>query len=139
MSQENVEIVRRAWELVFPDGESPAPGAVFDHGLYAPTFIGTPPAELVGLQTYVGRAGFVEWLRAFGENFDDWRAWPEQIIDAGRDHVVTVVRQTARGRGSGVTVEERFSFLYTLKDGQVVRQDAYRDPAGAAQAVGLEE
>jgi ketosteroid isomerase-like protein len=108
-------------------------------GLYAPMSTVSPPAELLGPQAYVGRAGFVEWLGSWTENFDDWRFSFEQIVDAGGDHVVAVVRQTARGRGSGAVVEERCSVLYTLKDGQVVHQQVYLDPAAAAQAAGLRE
>jgi ketosteroid isomerase-like protein len=134
-----VEIIRRVWE-VFLDGASLGDfGALFDRGLYAPMSTVSPPAELLGAETYVGRSGFVEWLRLWTENFDEWRVSPEQIIDAGNDQVVVVAHQTARGSRSGAAVEEEFGIVYTLKNAQVTSQQFYVDPAEALKAVGLAE
>ena len=139
MSQENVEIVRRSWELLFPDGASRGDfGAVFDEKLFAPTASVFPPVEVVFSRRYVGRAGFVEWQRSWAESFDELRISPEQIVDAGPDRVL-VVDQTATGRGSGAAVEERFGIVYVLENAQVTSLHVYRDPADAFKAVGLEE
>src|SRR6476660_9235861 len=130
MSQENVEIVRCSWELLFLGGASRGDfGAVFDEELYAPTAWVIPPVEILGPERYVGRAGFVAWLRSFVEAFDEWRVSAKQIIDAGPDHVLVVGHQTGRGRGSGAAVEEDFSIVYTLKNAQVTILQVYRDPA----------
>jgi ketosteroid isomerase-like protein len=143
MSQENVEIVRRVWEAIgegFDRGDAAAGfDAPFELGLFAPTSTYTPAAEVPGSETYIGRDGFGEFLRAWTADFVDFRMWPEQIIDAGGDRVVAVLRQSARGRGSGAAVELRFASVYTLKGGQVVDRQNYLDPAEALEAVGLSE
>jgi len=139
VSQENVEIVRRSWE-VFLDGASRDDlGAVFDEERFAPTASVFPPVEVVFSRRYVGRAGFVEWQRSWAESFDELRISPEQIVDAGPDRVLVVVHQTATGRGSGAAVEERFGMVYVLENAQVTSLHVYRDPADALKAVGLEE
>jgi ketosteroid isomerase-like protein len=61
-------------------------------------------------------AGFAHWFEAF-ENFstdpEDFR-----VED---DRVLVAVTQRARGKGSGVDVEQRFYQLFSLRDGKVIR------------------
>ena len=45
------------------------PTAVFDAGLFAPTYTLTPSRETVGSKTYFGPEGFAEWLRVWTEDF----------------------------------------------------------------------
>jgi ketosteroid isomerase-like protein len=139
MSQENVEIVRRTWEVFIEGMSQRNPAAVFDEGLFAPTCALTPAREGLASRTYVGREGFEEWLRTWTEDFLDWRISPVEIIDAGNDRVVTVVDQSARGRGSGAAVELRFGIVHTLADGQIIDHQHYIDPAEALEAAGLSE
>src|SRR4051794_36950758 len=129
MSQENVEIVRRGWEVFMEGMGNGNPAAVFDEGLFAPTFTLTPARDGLMTQTYVGREGFVEWLRTGIEDFLDWRIRPVKIIDAGNDRVVTVVHQSAIGKGSGAAVELQFGIVHTVKGGQIIRQLSYIDVA----------
>jgi ketosteroid isomerase-like protein len=147
MSQENVEIVRRAWEVFMEEIDEGNPAAVwdegvaavFDQGLFAPTHTVTPPREVLGSKTYVGREGFSEWMRIWTEDFLDWKIWPEKIIDADGDRVAVVARQSARGKESGVAVELQVAVVYTLNDGQIIEEQHYLDPAEALEAVGLSE
>jgi ketosteroid isomerase-like protein len=143
MSEENVEIVRRVWEAIGEGFDRGDPAAGFDApfklGLFAPNATYTPAAEVPGSETYVGQDGFAEFLRAWTADFADFKMWPEQIIDAGGDRVVVVLRQSARGRGSGAAVELRFASVYTLNGGQVVDRQNYLDPVKAFEAVGLSE
>jgi ketosteroid isomerase-like protein len=139
MSQENVEIVRRAWDVFMENADQGNFAAVFDEGLFAPTHTVTPAREVPGSKTYVGREGFTEWIRTWTEDFVDWRIWPEKLIDAGDDRVVAVVRQSAKGKESGAAVELRVGMIFTLKDGQVIDHRHYLDPADALEAAGLSE
>jgi len=139
MSQENVEIVRRGWEVFIEGIDHGNPTAVFDEDLFAPTYTLTPSRETVGSKTYVGREGFAEWLRIWTEDFMDWKIRPVTIIDAGNDRVVTVVYQAGRGKESGAAVDVQFGTVHTLKAGQVIEQRNYIDPAEALEAVGLSE
>jgi ketosteroid isomerase-like protein len=53
--------------------------------------------------------------------------------------VVVTYRTKARGRGSGATVDQAFTLLWTLRVGKVVRIRAYADRAQALAAAGLPE
>ena len=50
-----------------------------------------------------------------------------------------VATHEARGLRSGVQVNQRGAWIYTLSDGKIVRCDAYRDEAEALEAAGLQE
>ena len=54
------------------------------------------------------------------------------------DRVLVLDRQTARGRSSSVTVEHELGWLFTLRDGRIVRFAGYWDRAQAMRAAGLE-
>ena len=56
-------------------------------------------------------------------------------MDAGGARVVSVVRQSAVGKGSGATVELVVGIVYTLKAGQIVDQCIYLTPTDAFDAV----
>ena len=73
------------------------------------------------------------------EDFDSWSLEVEQLIDAGDDRVVGLLRQWATGKGSRVPVELQFAVVYELEAGRIVRSRAYLDPADALEAVGLSE
>ena len=143
MSQENVEIVRRAWTL-FSDGLERGEGldagiALYDEGLFAPDSTLTPVREIPGGGTFVGREGFAEIFHVWTDDWDGWSARLEETIDAPDDRVVAVVHQSARGRTSGITVENRFWAVYTVRDGQVIDQVHYLDRSEALDAAGLSQ
>jgi ketosteroid isomerase-like protein len=139
MSQENVEIVRRAWDVFLEGLDQGNLVAVFDQGIFAPRSTLTPPREIVGSRTYVGREGLVEWFYTWTEDFLDLNISVEEIIDAGGDRIVAVARQSARGKESGAAVEVQFAIVYTLKGGQVIDSQHYLHPDQALEAVGLSE
>ena len=144
MSEENVEVVRRAWRL-FDKGLGQGKGmleagvALYDDGVLAPQSTFTPVREVPGSKTYVGREGFAEFFRAWTEEWDEWTAALEEAIDAPGKRVVAIVRQSATGRSSGVPVENRFWIVYMLEGGQVVSQVHFLDRAEALEAAGLSE
>jgi ketosteroid isomerase-like protein len=70
--------------------------------------------------------------------FAEYRAEPEQIIDAG-DQVVAVVRVGGPGRRSGAKAMARVGQVGTVKDGKVIRFTEFKEVDDALEAVGLEE
>jgi ketosteroid isomerase-like protein len=137
MSQENVEIVRRAfvefqtngWEVMFDTFW--APEIVWDMA----------STGIPGLGTYHGHAA----LRSFFE--DDWFAafpleeWEQELIeliDCG-ERVVAVAHQHGHGSASGASVELEYAQVCTLRDGKMVRVDTYLDRTKALEAAGLSE
>jgi ketosteroid isomerase-like protein len=71
--------------------------------------------------------------------FDAWESYyidAERIEEAG-DRVVAIVREVARGRASGVEIDGRWGYLISVKDGEMVRIEAYRDAAVALELAGI--
>ncbi len=130
MSEENVEIVRRAFAYeIYGVGDRAEAEAIFD-----PHVVINPTEE-----------GPSHGLDAIRDNIEHWKgAWdelevtPEEFIDAG-DSVLVAVHHRGRGRGSGIEVETRFYLVYSLRNGKVARSDEYADRADALEAAGLGE
>jgi ketosteroid isomerase-like protein len=130
MSEENVEIVRRAVAFEFSGrGDRAEAEAIFDPG-----FAMNPLEE-----------GPSYGLDAIRDNIEHWEtAWEElevtaeEFIDAG-DHVLVTLHHRGRGRGSGIEVDARFYELYSVSDGKVVRVDEFSERDKALEAAGLSE
>jgi ketosteroid isomerase-like protein len=134
MSQENVEVVRRAFEAfsragldalleyVHPDAEYDVSAAI---GPYA------------GI--YYGRAAIRNLLADYFETWESVRLEPEDFIEVDEDRVVVPFRLHARGEGSGAEVEAQMTQVWTVRDGKAVRVAAYNDRTEALEAVGLSE
>jgi ketosteroid isomerase-like protein len=134
MSQENVEVVRLAYEawnrddvdaallLIHPDAEWRGPGDLF-----------------LGIEGgYRGHAGIREWWDAIKEPWKSFESHIERTLEKD-DIVVTVVRFEAVGRESGVTVELPFVNAWELRGGLIVKFSAYHSLDEALEAMGLRE
>jgi ketosteroid isomerase-like protein len=138
VSQENVGIVRRAF-AAFQEGLASGDWeAAFDPEVVDPNFEWIPAAEMTGVAgSYRGPRPFVEFMRTWTEDFDDWSVELERLVDAGDGRVVAIARQHATGKASRAPVELHFAQVLELENGRVVRMRAYVDPAAALEAVGL--
>jgi ketosteroid isomerase-like protein len=139
MSQENVEIVRRVFEEFKTGLARGDPAAAFDSGMVAPDLEWIPFSGLPGPESYRGRDRFVEFMRTWTEDFDDWSIEIERLIEGVGDRVVALLHQSATGQGSGVPVELHFATVYELEAGRVIRMVNYADPAEALEAAGPKE
>jgi ketosteroid isomerase-like protein len=139
MSQENVEIVRRVFEEFQAGMERGDPGAFFDSETVADDYEWITDAPLDGTSLWRGREGFVEFVRTWTEEFEDWSIQVERWIDAGDDRVVALTHQSATGKGSGVPVELNLGQVYELEDGRIARVRNYLGHAEALEAAGLRE
>jgi ketosteroid isomerase-like protein len=130
MSQENLELLRRAYEHVAKTGELLAetmtPDVVWD----------TTTVSSVGLnlKRCVGFDEANRWLAEWTEAFENWTLEVEEVVDAG-DQVVAVVRQHAKAKHGGPEVESRFAQLWTFRDGLIARMEMYADRAKAVEAL----
>jgi uncharacterized protein len=136
MSQENVEIVRRGYELFAEGNLEGVMDLISDEAEL-------PDAGGLGLWdtaagTRRGPDGFLQGSQDALDAFEDYRVEPQQFIDAG-DAVVVPVRISGRGRASGATQEIRLVHLWVLRDGKAIRNEIYRTTAEAFEAVGLSE
>jgi ketosteroid isomerase-like protein len=131
MSQQDVEHVRRGmeywlrtgkalWEDLDPECE------IHDH-------------DIMDAGRYRGHDGFRRWMADFGEAWESFTLEPREYMDAGDGKVVLLARLSARGRGSGISVERLDGLVWTVRGGKTVRLDYYSTPAAALAAVGLRE
>jgi ketosteroid isomerase-like protein len=88
--------------------------------------------------THHGKEGFLRVTLDWVEGFDEWSVTTAEVIDAG-DRVVARIHQSARGKASGVPVEEDWWFVYGVRDGKIARVEMYRSRDKALEAAGLQE
>jgi ketosteroid isomerase-like protein len=140
VSREEVEIARRVFEEFQAAMERGDPGAWFDSVAIADDCEWIiPPPGLDGRSVWRGREEFVEFVRTWIEDFEDWSIRVERWIDAGDDRVVAITRQTATGKGSRVPVEMNLSQVVELEGGRVARVRNYLSHVEALEAAGLRE
>jgi ketosteroid isomerase-like protein len=77
--------------------------------------------------THRGRDSFERFFRGWMDSFEDFRVEPERVVERGRK-LIAVVRQSGRGRSSGVEVDARLAHVWTVEDGRAVRFEAVPDP-----------
>jgi ketosteroid isomerase-like protein len=91
------------------------------------------PAEAT--ETLHGHAGVAAAFRDWFETFEEFTMEAEDLIGHG-DRVLVAMRQRARGKSSGLEIEERFYQLFTLRDSMVLRFEEYSDAEDALKALG---
>ena len=130
MSEENVEIIRRGWDA-YARGDLDAM-----LGFFAEDMVTVRDPTLLDRGTYRGREGMLESLFAWAESSDEFNQFPVEHIDAG-DRVVTRVHQEGAGAQSGVPVATDSWFVFTLREGRVVRFEMFSTEEAAREAAGL--
>jgi ketosteroid isomerase-like protein len=132
MSQENVEIVRAAFDAYFRgDMESAL-------RLVDPEIVVTQRSETPDAMTRHGHAGVMGAIAAWPELWDDYELEFVQFVDAG-DHVVARTHQRGRGKGSGVEVEAEIWFVFGFRNGKIAEWRMFGAEREALEAVGLSE
>ena len=84
-----------------------------------------------------GHEGLREGLLLWLDTWDDYWVEIDEVIDAGADRVVVAARQGGRGRETGADVTTDVAWIYTIRDGMIVRIETHpsKDAALAAAAV----
>ena len=121
-----------------------------NRGDYRAVFMGfySADAQLVPASNVVGlglegtrgredRIAFQErWIAEWGEFLFE----PEEIVDLGDGRRVMMIgRIRGTGLSSGATFNDQWGVIFTISDGQVVREEVFFDHAEALQAAGLSE
>ena len=86
-----------------------------------------------------GLAEVIALLEQVRDGWSDLVVETLELIEAPGGRVVTLVRQSARGRQSGVPIVIHFFELYTIRDGKMRTIEYFRHRADALQAAGLGE
>jgi ketosteroid isomerase-like protein len=85
--------------------------------------------------TYHGREGMRRYYEERAEAFGGGEVLVRSCETIG-EAVVVSARSTARGRGSGVMLEEELTLVYWVRDGKVVRGRVFRSREDALEVVG---
>jgi uncharacterized protein len=132
LSQENVETVRRLHEAINAGDEA----TVFE--LLDPEIVWVQSPIVPDARTFHGHAGVRELVAMLDDAFEDIRMEADTLLDGG-DSVVVLGHMRARGKGSGVEIREPRAWLWSLRDGTIVRHQTFNDRVAALEAAGLEE
>jgi ketosteroid isomerase-like protein len=141
MSQENVEAIRRGfelWNLAMGDADDASretalrqmadeyhPNAELDYSRTLPDFLPTR-----------GRKAMVTWTQGAREAFGEVSIEPVEYVDAG-DAVVVRVRMLAKGTSSGARVGGEFVYVFRHQGKQVMSATSYLTMREALETVGL--
>ena len=69
----------------------------------------------------IGTPGIIRFWEGLDETFDELQLRPQEFVDAG-DRVATRLRHFARGKGSGLELDnELYHQVVTFRDGVIVR------------------
>jgi ketosteroid isomerase-like protein len=142
MSEENVEVVRRAYDVwnAFMRGE-----------LSSETVLNAadPRVEAQWHGVDWKMPDFPQQVRSAPRVVEVWEQVRSAMADVTReplefiavpdDRVLVPTRMTARGRESGIPVEEDFFQLWTVRDGNVRKVESFRRRADALEAAGMSE
>jgi ketosteroid isomerase-like protein len=130
MSQENVEIVRRAVDRLSETGEP-------DWGLYDPDLVWTTRPDGPAHYTYRGLDGLRRGNESLREAWAELRGEILETVGSG-DAVVSLIRWHLRGH-SGVELEVVEGWATWIRDGKITRIEQHASKKEALEAAGLRE
>ena len=133
MSEENVEIVRRIYDLVNTAGLQAVEDFIHPDAEVVP-----PPIWPEG-STLRGRDQIREFARQWMETFEEFKVEPERYVEADREGVVVYVHDHGRIKGSPTQIDNRLIHVWTLAGGKVIRWQLFTDEGQALEAAGLRE
>src|SRR6185295_4663044 len=134
MSQENVEIVRRVLGLWNAVGVEPERRPEF----FDPEIRMDLRGRKINPAVYDGYEGVDRFTSDVAEVWDQFSVESVELIDAD-PHVVAVMQVRGRGQGSGIEVESQLAWVWTLRDGRILRVEGDFDRESALEAAGLSE
>jgi hypothetical protein len=131
MSQENVEIVRRAIEPFNQHFEQEADLSAFARDVTVDNLAATFDGKV-----YRGHDGLLEWLSLHRGMWKHQQTEPQEFIPVGEDQVVVPIRIVSIGRDDVETVAHAV-LVMTVREGQIAYVEGYQSKAEALEAVGL--
>ena len=133
MSEENVEVVRRAFETFSSDGvEALIP-------FCSPDLVVYPFPEWMEDPVYHGYEGWRELLNGWTQGFEDFAPEIEQLRDAGDNRVIWLGYNTGRIRGTNVPIKQPVGGVHRLGDGLLLEIHYFMTWSETLEAAGLSE
>jgi ketosteroid isomerase-like protein len=127
----NVQLIRTAFER-WNAGDRKPPLELFDPDVEIRTAIG----DAFRGEPFRGHEGAREWLAGLDENFETWDLVPEEFLERG-ETIVVLGRIRARGRGSGIELDQDVGWVFHIRDGKMLRLHTFLDREEALAAGGI--
>jgi ketosteroid isomerase-like protein len=134
MSQENVAAVQAAYEALARGGLD----RFIEHwtdDLDHRSIEGAPDDRGPIHGKNAMRAYVQDWI----DLFDDFRIEPVELIDAGENRIVAVLRFGGRAKLSGVETAQTMGTVFEIRDGKIARGREYATRDQALEAARLSE
>ena len=125
-----MDVVRRIYAVWDEEG-SPVPSGLLD-----PEIEWVNPPDAIERGTRRGIESFATAAESVSATFEGVGVDIDEMLDAG-DRVIVLATLHGRGRGSGADVERRQGYVWTLRDGKVVRFEWFNSPDEALTAAGV--
>jgi len=133
MSQENVDLMRRAYDA-FGQGDLDTVFQIVD-----PEIELEDHRELPDAGSYKGHQGLLEAVANQARVWDDWRLIPERFVAARDDTVVVLHKQAGRSKATGLNLEAPYAHVWTIHGGLAVQLRTYGSWQEGLQAAGVRE
>jgi ketosteroid isomerase-like protein len=129
MSQENVELVRQVIEA-FNSGDIERVVGLIHRDFEA----SVPPQFSAEPDIYRGHQGIRRYFDSFNDAMTEVHFEQGAFTEAGEAVVVTV-RLSAKGRSTGIAVEQQLAQVFTARDGKLLQIRSYASLPEALQSV----
>jgi ketosteroid isomerase-like protein len=134
MSQENVEVVKVAYEAYARGGLDRYMEHFTDDVDHRAV-----EGEIDDSGPIHGKDALRAYLQDWIDTFDGFSFELVELIDAGGDTVVAIERFGGRAKLSGVETDQLLGNVYTIRDGKIARGREYATREQALEAAGLSE
>lgn len=101
----------------------------------SPEIVVTQFPDQLDVRDFHGRDGLLEMMTGWLGTWEDWTLDVRSVASEGELVFVNAV-QRGRGKGSGVPIESDVTFLFTFRDGEIVRWQIFHDEQEAREAAG---
>jgi ketosteroid isomerase-like protein len=88
----------------------------------------------IGASVYRGRDGLRQWFKDLHQEWESFQTRVTRIDESG-DRALCTIDIHARGRASGVVIEGELYHVVELRDGLILRLEAFRDRSEAMRAL----
>ena len=126
----NVELVRTYMRAVNDDAMDIA------RSLAHPEIEYYEASDLPGAAHASGIDELLSYFHGWRKNWSEWDWREEEIVDLPPDRVLLLATLRLRGLRSGIWVERRWAYVFTVRDGLILRLAGYNTRDEALAAVG---
>ncbi len=89
-------------------------------------------------EVYSGHEGVLEAMESWSAPYEQMTNELQRIVGSG-DYLVAIHRFRARARYTGIEFDQPSAYVYTFRDGKIIRIQGFWDPEEALSAAGLVE